>query len=129
MPNTQEKIANPHRSPLARAGCIIALIIWFTVLLAPCFMIALAIRGEISLTTGSAPEQRIRVWLIQEADQTGIGISNAGVQEIEDNICVQTDVNFVLWRGEAQPVQYCECYVQTADEFQAVSVTQAACSP
>ena len=116
------------RHPLRRPGCVIALIIWFLVLLSPCFMIVLAVRGEISITTGGAPEQRARVWLIQEAGQSGIGLSNVDVQQTADDaICVQTNVNFLLWRGEAEPTQYCECYTQAESGWQATSVEQGSC--
>lgn len=127
MSNPTQQAAKPRRSPLSRLGCAVALILWFTLLLSPCFMIVLATRGEISVTTGPAPEQRVRIWLIQEADQSGIGISSGTMIQHEDEICVQTDVNFVLWQGEAQPVQYCECYIQAKETFQLTDVTQAAC--
>jgi|SRR5690606_34885709 hypothetical protein len=116
------------RHPLRRPGCVIALIIWFLLLLSPCFMIVLAVRGEFSITTGSAPEQRVRLWLIQEIGQSGIGLSNAEVRQTgEDAICVQTNVQFLLWRGQAEPTQYCECYERAESEWQAASVEQGAC--
>ena len=102
--------ARPPRSPIAKLGCGIALIIWFSLLLAPCFMFILATRGEISIATGEAPEQRLRIWLIQEARQSGLGVSNASVKQVDENVCVQTSVTFILWRGEASPTEYCECY-------------------
>ena len=125
---SNETNPNPQRSPLRRPGCILGLILWFAALLTPCFLITLAVRGEISVTTGSAPEQRLRIWLIQEADQSGIGISNASVHEQGESLCVQTNVHFVLWRGEAQPTQYCECYIVTGNEYEMAEITQEACS-
>ncbi len=118
-----------RRHPLRSPGCVIALVLWFVVLLSPCFMIVLAVRGEISMTTGSAPEQRVRVWLIQEAGQSGIGFSNVDVrQTADDALCVQTNVSFLMWRGEAGPTQYCECYERAETEWQATSVEQGACA-
>ncbi|MBZ0303284.1 MAG: hypothetical protein K8J31_26310 [Anaerolineae bacterium] len=118
----------PRRHPLRRPGCILGLILWFLILLTPCFMIVLAVQGEIAVTTGSAPDQRLRVWLIQEAAQSGIGVSSASVQTQDDLLCVQTDVRFVLWRGSAEPTQYCECYTGTDANWQTVRVEQSACS-
>lgn len=118
------------RHPLRSPGCVIALIIWFVVLLLPCFLIILAVRGEISITTGSAPEQRLRIWVIQEAGQSGIGISNVDVQPNgADALCVQTNVSFVMWRGEAEAMHYCECYAQSESGWQLTSVEQSTCSP
>jgi hypothetical protein len=108
---------------------MIALVIWFLVLLSPCFLIVLAVRGEISITTGSAPEQRIRVWVIQEAGQSGVGFSNVDIhQTADDALCVQTNVRFLLWRGHAEPTQYCECYEQVESGWRTTSVNQGVCS-
>lgn len=119
--------APQYRHPLRRPGCILALVIWLMVMLTPCLMLYLAVRGEISLTTGSAPDQRTRIWLIQEARQSGIGFSNASVSRNEDLVCVQTDVRFLLWRGEAVPTQYCECYSGTEENWVLSSLEQTAC--
>jgi len=116
--------SRPQRSPLKRPGCVVGLIVWFLILLTPCFFITLAVRGEISLTTGGAPEQRLRIWLIQEADQSGIGVSNADVRQNGETLCVR----FLLWRGEAQPTQYCECYIQNEDEYELTGIAQESCS-
>jgi hypothetical protein len=115
------------RHPLRNPGCVVALIIWFVVLLSPCFMIVLAVRGEISIPTGGAPEQRLRIWLIQEARQSGIGMSSASVQQNSENLCVQTTVSFILWRGEAEPTQYCECYAQSETGWQPTLAEPGAC--
>ena len=117
-----------RRHPLKRPGCIIGLIIWFLILLTPCFMIALAAQGEIAIQTGGAPEQRIRLWLIQEADQSGIGISTPMTVTRDQGICVETNVSFVLWRGQADATRYCECYVQVNDNWQTTSTAQGSCS-
>ncbi len=103
----------PRRSPLRRAGCIIALVIWFAILLLPCFFIVLAVQQEIVIPTGGAPGQQSRVWLISEADARGIGISTASaLQPDETSLCVQTDVLFLLWAGSQEPSSYCECYAR-----------------
>lgn len=124
-----EEITPPHvaRHPLRNPGCVIALILWFAALLSPCVLLYLAMRGEISITTGSAPEQRVRIWLVQETQQSGIGLSNAAVLETEEALCVQTNVTFVLWRGRAEPTAYCECYTQTPSGWQTLSVQENAC--
>lgn len=117
-----------QRHPLRRPGCVIALVIWFLLLLSPCALIVLASRGEISINTGSAPEQRIRIWMIQEARERGLGVSTADVFVLdEDNICVQTNVSFLLWEGEAEPTQYCECYVKANTVWQTTSLEPTAC--
>jgi hypothetical protein len=87
-----------------------------------------ASRGEVSINTGSAPEQRIRLWMIQEARERGVGVSNGSITFQNDTmVCVQTNVNFLLWQGEAEPIQYCECYTQADSGWQTSSVNENAC--
>ena len=118
-----------RRSPLRRPGCVIALILWFTLLLSPCIFIYLAANEEISIQTGDAPEQRLRIWLVQAAGQSGLGISNGTVyQQDDNNLCVQTDVNFLLWRGEGQSSQYCECYTHSQSGWDTTEVNQGTCA-
>lgn len=106
-----------RRSPLRRIGCTIALVLWFTLLLVPCFLIVMAVQGEIVITQGDLPGQQLRVWLIMEADQRGFGVSSATVyRDGDNNACVQTDTRFWLWEGEADPVSYCECYARADTE-------------
>ena len=123
--------ARPQRGPLARLGCGVALVIWGLLLLTPCFFITLAVRGEISLDTGPAPEQRLRIWLIMEADERGIGISTTSSQQQAELTCIQTDVRFVLWEGEAEPVSYCQCYDHPPDSdiWNLQEVTSDVCTP
>lgn len=104
------------RSPLRSVGCAVAVLIWAILMLIPFLLFALAVRGEISLNTGVAPEQRLRVWLIMEPAQRGIGISTAAAVSSGDNTCVQTEVRFVLWQGRPEePRTYCECYRRADD--------------
>ena len=120
----------PRRSPLRRLGCIIALVIWFAVLLSPCFLIVLATQQEIVVSTGSAPGQQTRLWLISEIDARGLALSSASVREQDESaICVQTDVRFFLWAGTAAPVSYCECYERdSAGNFSFTTGNEGVCT-
>ncbi len=120
------------RSPIQRAGCIIALVIWFAILLIPCFLITLAVQGEIVITTGSAPGQQDRLWLISEATQRGLGLSSASVIPRSDpnQLCVETAVHFLLWVGKSDPILYCDCYQRSSAnaEWSQASTISGACS-
>lgn len=118
----------PWRNPLRRPGCVIGIILWFLLLLSPCLCIMLASRGEVTIDTGSAPEQQLRVWMIQEARQRGLGISNGRVVLQDDNnVCVRTDVSFLLWEGEAESISFCECYSQTDGAWQRSNASENVC--
>jgi hypothetical protein len=119
-----------RRSPVRRAGCTIAVILWFLLLLTPCFCIVLATRGEIVIPQGTAPGQEIRIWLIMEADQRGLGISSTSVQQAGPNaLCVESDTRFVLWTGRADPLTSCVCYERTGEDqsWSTASVANRAC--
>ncbi len=128
---TPESTPALRRRPIRRVGCGILLVIWFLVLLLPCGLIVLAVQQEIVIPTGGAPGQQTRFWLISEPTERGFGISTAAVTPTGDNaICVQTDVRFVLWAGQADPLSYCECYERAnADEaWSLLSSSSVACS-
>ena len=123
----------PRRSPLRRLGCTIAVIIWFIVLLTPCLCIVLASQGEIAVRLGDVPGQSFRLWLLNESRQRGIGISRPSVYASaeQSQVCIQTDVSFILWMGSAEATIYCECYTQFDNNagWELVSNQQAACQP
>lgn len=120
-----------RRSPIRRAGCTVAVILWFLILLTPCLCIVLATQGEITIATGSAPGQQMRLWLVSEADQRGIVLSTASIHQPSENaVCVQTDVRFFLWAGEADPTSYCECYGRSSssEPWELVSTASGVCT-
>ena len=120
-----------RRNPLRRTGCIIALIVWFLILLLPCFLIVLAVQQEIVISTGSAPGQQTRLWLISEADERGLALSTTSTRQNNENaVCVETDVHFMLWAGKADPTSYCDCYqrANASVPWSSVSTVSGACT-
>ncbi|MBK8028134.1 MAG: hypothetical protein IPK17_01225 [Chloroflexi bacterium] len=119
-----------RRSPLRRLGCTIALIIWFTLLLAPCFLIVMATQGELTISQGNLPGQQIRLWLIMEADERGLGVSSTSTQQLDLNtIGLQTNINFLLWSGQADALIYCETFtrVSASDPWTPTTTETSAC--
>lgn len=120
-----------RRSPLQRVGCSVALVLWFTLLLVPCFCFLLATQEEITIPQGGAPGQAIRIWLIMEAEERGLGISSTSAQQTSDNaLCVETTTRFVLWMGRGESQVSCECYERNNDDvpWSAISVGNQACT-
>src|ERR1041385_5904869 len=89
------------RSLLRRLGCGITLVIWFTLILSPCLCIVLATQGEITLQLSDVPGNSLRVWLVNEAHERGVGISRPTIHASSDDnaVCVQTEVSFIFWEG------------------------------
>jgi hypothetical protein len=126
-----EETQTPRRRPIRRIGCTIALVIWFTILLLPCFLIVFAVQQQIVISQGGAPGQELRIWLISEAEQRGFGVSSTSVRQTNANaLCVQTDVRFLLWAGSADPVNYCDCYERTnaESEWSLTNTSTGVCS-
>jgi hypothetical protein len=122
-----------RRSPLRRAGCILGLVLWFLLLLTPCGLFYLATQGEIILTLNETPPQLVRVWLVMEAKERGIGLSRPTViiGEAANEVCVQTDVSFWLWQGQGdrQNSTYCDCYVQDGEVWTLARTGEGVCRP
>jgi hypothetical protein len=108
--------ASPRRSLRRRLGCGAALVIWFALILSPCVCIILAVQGEILVHLSDVPGNSLRIWLVNEAHERGIGIARPTVHPMgnADTVCVQTAVSFVFWEGEGKPTSYCECYKHPA---------------
>jgi hypothetical protein len=123
----------PRKSIFRRPGCLIGLAIWAVLILSPCIIGILVTTGEVSLTLGSAPGQQLRIWLIDEVRERGLGISTPAVfggGSDATAMCVQTDVRYLLWAGSADPVSYCECYLrpERGGEWNYSTTTQGACT-
>ncbi|MEO8609004.1 MAG: hypothetical protein ABI690_14035 [Chloroflexota bacterium] len=121
-----------RRTRLGRVGCTIVLVIWFAILLLPCFCLALASQGEISVRLGDLPGQSLRVWLLSESHQRGLGISRPSMiaSSVTGQQCLQTNVSFMLWEGKEDATIYCECFAQSSSStWDVVSNNQGSCTP
>lgn len=126
---------------LRRIGCGLLLVLWFTFLLTPCLFIVLATQREIVLTHSDVPGDDFRIWLIQEAGQRGVAISNSrrvSVQNSPDSAnpgaspnteaaCTLIDVRFLLWQGKGEPNHYCSCYTRQTGNWSSIAEGDDAC--
>lgn len=115
-PSVEYIFVERKRNPLRRLGCMILLILWFMFLLLPLFLFIMAVQREITIAhAGDIPESYqhplFQVQLVMEEDYRGLRIVNATLHNGTDtNICVQTNVRYVLWEGEGEPATFCRCY-------------------
>jgi hypothetical protein len=119
---------------LRRVGCVAALVLWFGFILLPIFLLALAIKHEITISQGCLPAQQIRVWLVMERDQRGIGFSRTSTSSYSaaasaendttsaDGVCLQTNVRYILWQGQGTASTYCACYSRSDSESEWVLI-------
>ncbi len=121
----------PKQSRARRTGCAALVALWFLLLLTPCFCLVLATQGEIAIPQGGAPGQMMRIWLIMDADQRGLGVSSTTARQPAENaVCVESNTRFILWTGSADPAVSCECYERDSAEaeWSLISVANVSCS-
>jgi hypothetical protein len=124
------------RSPLRRLGCGLLLAVWFAVLLVPLAFFVLAIQGDITIGRGGdipSPEQypRLQVWLVNEIDFRGLGILTTDISRPdEEDLCIQSDVRYLLWQGSGEPATFCDCYTRSTvdDDWTLQETVQGPCS-
>lgn len=89
----------------------LAFLFWLIAITFPFFAIFLAARGQVEI--GSPAERHLRVFLVQETEQQGVGVEWARPYrgETPDDVsCLQTRVVYLMWEGEGDNVAYCNCY-------------------
>lgn len=112
-------------SPLRRLGCSAMLVIWFTLLLAPCALFYLAANREIRLWHREVPEPHahplLLLSLVSETDDRGLRFERSFVTSGRSSTtatCVETNVRFFLWQSKSgnQDANYCDCYEQDDEQ-------------
>lgn len=128
-------VEGKKRSPLRRVGCGIMLVFWFTVLLLPLVLFALAVNGDITISrSGDIPDSHehplFQASLVMEADFRGLRLTNTSLARDDDNnLCIQTNVRFLMWQGDGEASVFCDCYQRDNSNFEweLSSTTLATC--
>lgn len=110
----QKKTYTMREVIIRRIWFYIGLLVWILILSIPFFFVILGMRGEMSFNLwGDVPDNRLRIWMVMEPDERGIGYSLPSVVEREaDALTVETHVRYALWQGEGENVAYCQHYVR-----------------
>ena len=132
----EASVDNTYRTPMSsfvrRCSCIGGLLFWIVLFITPCVcFVPLFVNGEVDLSYGGRPGQEIRVFRVSEDEARGLGVSwgNVDIENDDGSYCVQTEVRYLLWEGDAENVGFCQCYVQFGeDERHAAANFEAACN-
>lgn len=117
---------------LNRGGCLIMFAVWFIFMLMPCFFVTLVTQKEIVVSRSDVPEHEIRVFILEESDSRGFGLSMGRVAEGDvdgESVCIKTDTNYLMWQGEGEAVSYCDCYEKSGDAWLLTQIGDADCKP
>jgi hypothetical protein len=108
--------------PISRMGCLLAFSGWLVIMTIPLFALVLAVKGELTWRRGDFVEDRI--WLVNNSAETGqdeargLGYSSSRIisdqTQVDGPICVRTRVQFWLWKGRSETVEFCDCYTPAA---------------
>lgn len=117
-------------SRLQRCGCWLGLSLWFVLLVTPCGLLYLATQNEVAISLGDLPGQTLRVWLVNEARLRGIAISSPSVVGERDSgeVCLQTQVSFVLWMGEGEGSRFCDCFARVENGWVLTGTSAGDCA-
>lgn len=102
-------------------GCLIALLVGLAGAFVVFQLVRLVYFGE--LRFGGPALAPNRLWLVREADNAGLFLSNSRVISgamNEQEVCIRTSIRSVQWRhDESQQVAgYCLCYMKAAGSWQ-----------
>lgn len=121
---TRRSIFKTPESTLGRVGCGVGLVLWFALLLTPCALFYMAMYGQITIHHANIPEPEahplVQVQLVMEPDNRGLRVTTSQSQSAsEHDMCVQTDVRYLLWQSESdesQNVSFCDCYIRDDED-------------
>ena len=92
---------------LTRLGYVGLFLVWLVLMCAPAFFCALMLNsGE--LVWGDDPQDQVRVFLMQERGQEGLGVQWSRPLAAEPT-CTQTTVRYWMWAGEGENRTSCVC--------------------
>ncbi|NJL94854.1 MAG: hypothetical protein HC915_14625 [Anaerolineae bacterium] len=101
------------RRILTRGYCWCGCGLWLVLLLMPCALVTLLVENEIVVPRSDLPEHEFRLFFLDGADERGFGLARGSVVkggEEAGAVCVRTQVDYLLWEGEASGADYCNCY-------------------
>ena len=115
------RVKEQKRGFLGRVGCGLALAVWFGVLLLPTFFIILAVQGDITLRhRGDVPDKHrhplLEVKLLMEPESRGLQFTNSSIERDNNELCIDTQVRYLLWQGEGDSARYCDCYTRASTD-------------
>lgn len=114
---TSPRVYTTRELVLRRVLFYAGIAVWVVILSIPFFFVVLGMRGEMSIPlAGDFPENRLRIWMVMEPYERGIGYSLPRVAERSDvELHVETQVSYLMWEGEGENAVYCQQYTQDSD--------------
>jgi serine/threonine protein kinase len=131
---TDIDIPAPH-SPILkwirRVGCLAMIVVWMALMLSPCLLLTVIVRGEATLPLSDKPGHQLRMFKIFEDDVRGFGFSWGSVEQSnnEGEMCIKSHVRYFTWQGSGENVDFCQCYTKVDDDWVAGTSVDNMCNP
>lgn len=94
---------------LRRLAIVLLLFVWALIMAFPVVAVLLATQNQIQI--GEEQGRQVRLFLLQEPEQEGIGLEWARpVGRGDEAPCLQTSIFYLMWVGEGQNVTFCQCF-------------------
>ncbi len=122
---------------IGKLGCGVLIVLWFVVLTIPCAMIWLAVGNTLTIPHANVPEPeqhpRLQIQLIMEIDNRGLKLTSSSLDQIDEtNLCIENNINYLLWKSDANaaPAIYCQCYQRdnSESEWEFTQQIESACN-
>lgn len=97
-PDTEKRIS--------RWACLPVGLIMLVLFILPILGCRLIANGQIEW--GNPNGRQVRIFLLQDVDQEGIGIQRSRVRD-QAGGCIETAVTYWMWTGEAENRSTCQC--------------------
>ena len=102
---------SPANRITRRLGCLAGVLVWLVVMILPIFIFVLVTNGQIEW--GEDPQDQMRLFLLQDVDQEGVGFQWTRPHPSESS-CLETTVAYLMFSGEAENGRSCTCLADTA---------------
>ena len=135
---TRQPLFRTPTTRFGKLGCWMLVVLWFCLLTLPLIMFWLASGRSITVPRGGIPASEqyphFQLSLIMNTDNRGLQFTNTSVERNSPtNLCVETDVNYLLWaREEAQNAAvFCDCYERSdsGTDWVFVETLNTTCNP
>lgn len=97
---------------LRRLGFTVFIMVWLVIMACPTFTFFL-IRNQ-QLTWGDNPNDQIRLFVMQEVGNEGLGIQWTRPADDEAN-CIRTSVRYLMLAGDADNNDVCLCMTEEGE--------------
>lgn len=78
-------------------------------------VVAVVLATQKQIVVGRDQGRQLRLFLLEEREQEGVGIEWTRPVETGGERCLQTRLTYLMWVGEGENVTFCRCFAGDGD--------------